>query len=702
MAREIPSYISQMQLGSMPQAQFTDAGANATRKLSAEMGVIADDMHRKTQEMTDLQIETDYKENLHRIYQANRADPAKFEADYQGFYKKFSAEAPNTDFKQKLDIQHDLMAQSYRDRITEQHYSNQEDDYKTMQLKALTVNKAMLGEAFKALSEAKTPEARQSAMAMVNQINERDSEILSSKDYMGRNRYSPEALTRDLMERGKIAFEALPARKRLEVLGEGAAGFQSAQMLVRKHEGGFNPSDGNTGQPTLYGVSKKWHPEGYAEIEKAQQSGNAAGQAAADAYLKKTFWDKYDIDSLDPRVQGLVYDGAVNHHTKFREKLVAAAKSGASVTELFDMRQAEYDRLEKSGNYSKADVASWNNRLQDYQHLTVADYGKYVDPDTISTLKDRAVAELQAEAKLWREDAPKAAMIAGARTPQEIVQSQNIPVQFARVIDNEQAQVMAQEINQFQTSDDILGFAEKLNGTYGEFTPNAIRDLKEAGKMKPEMEGAISLASTGNPAYKEHIDLLAQVGRAGRKSIDTMFVTNQFSEATLKTKLSDQIAEWQKSVFNEGKDPAEVQEKLEVAISLAKAKMSKSLDGNYDDAIEFALKPEFDQYAIRQANGVDFRIPSKYNADNIEDSVSFAMGVSIPKMAKGSKDADYVFSGAISPFLSPNEDGVMFRTPMGEPVVDAKGKVVHLKFDELAKPKAKAKIEMNKEWGPAL
>ena len=164
MAREVPQYISQLTTGSMPKIQVSFAGAESTQRVSAQLGVLAEDTMKKSNEIQDLQTETTYKENLNRIYNENKANPEGFNKAYDGFYKEFRGKIPNTEFAKKLDIQHNLFSQSYRDKVMEQYSSNVEEDYKTEQLKALTGNKTMLGEAFKHLSEATTPEARKSAM----------------------------------------------------------------------------------------------------------------------------------------------------------------------------------------------------------------------------------------------------------------------------------------------------------------------------------------------------------------------------------------------------------------------------------------------------------------------------------------------------------------------------------------------------------
>ena len=688
MAREVPQYISQLTTGSAPKIQVSFAGAEATQRASAQLGVIAEDVQKKNTDMENLRTETAYKENLNRIYTDNRANPDGFDKSYNAFYQEFRGKLPNTEFTQKLDIQHKLFSQSYRDKVMEQYSSNVDEDHKTEQLKTLTMNQSLMAEAAKGLMTAKTPETRDSFSQQISMLTEQNAAILDSKDYRGSNVYSPEYQVKQLTDTGKIMFEALPAQKRLEVLGDMGGGFDSAQQLVVKHEGGFNPVDGNTGQPALFGINRKWHPEGYAQVEAVYKTkGSAAGQAAATAYLKKTFWDANGIDTMAPQVQGIVYDGAINHRSEFVEDLVLAAKAGATPGELLNMRQQEYDRLEASGKYSKADVASWNNRLDDYRHLEVSDYEKYITPDAKESLVTSARAEIQTQMTMEREDPAKAAMLNGARTVTDIVQPQlarGVPQQYARVMDNQTAETMALRINQAQSTDDIVAVVQSLQQDYQEYLPNAISDLKEKGKMKPEMEGALSLAAAGNPAYKEHIDLLTGVGAAGENVVKDVFAQNQYSVKDLTAKLSGETEDWQKAARAEGMSLEEIQEKLQVTASLAMAKMNKSLDGKYGDAVDFAIKPEMDMYAIRDVDGDTYRIPTKYSADAVEDGLDEAMKDKLPKMVAGSYSEDYVYNNAVTPFLSPTEDSLMFRTPMGEVVTDKSGKTIQFMLKDLA------------------
>jgi len=131
--------------------------------------------------------------------------------------------------------------------------------------------------------------------------------------------------------------------------------FDTAMNTVFKNEGGHTTE----GTPTYLGIDSKWWPNEYKE---AVQIGKTGGEEAAREYAKnfyKThFWDKYDLDNVPPEVQEIVMDGAVNHRSVFVNRLIKAAKGGASRDALLKMREAEYKRIGGSN------LEGWKNRIR--------------------------------------------------------------------------------------------------------------------------------------------------------------------------------------------------------------------------------------------------------------------------------------------------------------------------------------------------
>lgn len=139
-----------------------------------------------------------------------------------------------------------------------------------------------------------------------------------------------------------------------------AASSDSAIDTVLKNEGGLSP-DGHA----IYGIDKKSFP---AQFAKAQEITNTGGAAAGEKYArdfyKTEFYDKKGIDSLPPETRNIVMDGVVNHYKGFSDKLITAAKDGATPQQLIDMRRQEYQRLVDTdpATYENS-FQGWNNGL---------------------------------------------------------------------------------------------------------------------------------------------------------------------------------------------------------------------------------------------------------------------------------------------------------------------------------------------------
>lgn len=382
----------------MPKVEYSFGQAKATQAMSQDMSAIADDMRKKASDIEELQVKTSLRENLHRIYNESPGDPGTIKARADGFLKQFLSNIKNADLQQRLSITSGIELQPYLDKATEQYRGVLDEQHKMAQLTALSRNNVAIGEAAKAFMSSAAPEVRDAAQKKMTELFDESASIVAARDSKGMFQFTPEKQMSVLLDGQRTILDALPANKRIEVLGGNPGGFEHASVLLRKHEGGYNPSDGNTGQPALFGINRKWHEQAYDKIKAIYDTqGSVAGQAAADAYLKETYWDAYNLDSLKPEQQGVVYDGIVNHSAGFAKKLVEEARNGASPADLLSMRQNEYDRLAASGKYSKQDVASWNNRLADYQHLSLSDSLDLLTEDDKKKSLKEAVEQFKSE-----------------------------------------------------------------------------------------------------------------------------------------------------------------------------------------------------------------------------------------------------------------------------------------------------------------
>lgn len=138
---------------------------------------------------------------------------------------------------------------------------------------------------------------------------------------------------------------------------------------VLKNEGGLSP-DGRA----IYGIDKGAHPAEFAQALKIKdEQGDEAGQKYAANFYKTNFYDKRGISSLPANTQDIVMDGIVNHSTDFGNKLIQAAKNGASPSDLISMRRTEYQRLadENPAKYGQF-LEGWNKRLDSFGNIQTA------------------------------------------------------------------------------------------------------------------------------------------------------------------------------------------------------------------------------------------------------------------------------------------------------------------------------------------
>lgn len=387
MAREIPSYISQMQMGSMPQAQFTDAGANTTRKLSAEMGAIAGDIQDKNYKIEKLATTTALRENLHRIASESGSDVGKLKANLEGFKKKFIAGISDGDIRTEMDITYNLEAMPFVQRATEQYTKNLESEYELSLVKSQQQNITSLSTLVPNLL-SEVPETKQSAHDAVANIMKQSAEIATAKRSDGSFYFTPEQQLRMAVDGQKTMLGALPIEKQIEVLGGDKGGFNSVMSKIWANE--VNPknpdavtSDGD-GTVAKYGINSGAHKN--IDVSKLTRE-----QAAA--IYKQDYWDAINGDALPANVQGIVMDAAVNQGVGYAKKLIKEVEKGATPSQLIEMRRERYSKTKGTPE----EKLSWERRLSGFEHLTVAENLNFLDETERKKTLEEAVSRFKSE-----------------------------------------------------------------------------------------------------------------------------------------------------------------------------------------------------------------------------------------------------------------------------------------------------------------
>lgn len=183
-----------------------------------------------------------------------------------------------------------------------------------------------------------------------------------------------------------------------------SGGFDNAIDVVLQNEGGFVANDGNSGAPANFGINQKANPD----IDVANLNVDQAKQL-----YKTRYWDKYNLQEVPDDVQAIVFDGVVNHRSDFAKELVDAAKNGASLTDIKNMRNEEYMRLASLDpkKYQQF-LGGWQNRLDKFNQLDdYAEFPQYISPEKQSQLQNKAIKTIEKQQKDAIEQQEQAILI---------------------------------------------------------------------------------------------------------------------------------------------------------------------------------------------------------------------------------------------------------------------------------------------------
>lgn len=699
MSREIPQYVSQLTMGSMPLVRPTglQAQTESIGRVSQQAAALSNDMMEKANRINELSAITDLRENLHRISLDSGADPAAFKANADGYIKGWIKNVKSPELAQKLELHAKNEIIPFIDRATEKYNHNLNIEQETVALRAQQQNIATVG-AIAPNLYSPIPEQRKAAQDSLARIFEESASTATMKKADGTFMFTPEQQLAMAADVQKELIVTLPPEKRLQALSANAGGFDEAVSAVFANEGGYNPSDGGTGVPVNFGINQKAHPN--VDVKNLTQ------QQAAEIY-KKDYWDFYKIGDLRPDQQAIVMDGVVNHSSLFKQRLVDAARKGASPTELLDMRRKEYDRLSATGKYPDSVSASWEKRLSSLEHFSIGEHLALIPGSMREKLKESTLKELEVEMKLRADDPAKWGAQRGMNTAQ-IVAMQSNPM-TASVLPIETAKQVVHKAKEFNSPDEIVQLAGQLANQYQEYTPNALNDLIKQ-KLPLAQATAINLALENAPGNMDRISLLHEISKMGGDNLNKAYreIANTDPKST-DLSVAAKYEEYIASLSNEGVPLDQITEALTLNSSLVKAYKIKNPDVSEGEAIDFALKSDKDKYKIGRINGSDFRIPARdktgmvLDASSIEDRARQALkAIPVDSLAIGELDSSAAklahksILELVRPFLSGSEDGVRFRSPSGDVLKNYDGTPVEFKFKDLMYIPTKTELLLEK------
>jgi hypothetical protein len=132
-------------------------------------------------------------------------------------------------------------------------------------------------------------------------------------------------------------------------------GFDDAYETTLGHEGGYTV---DTGGPTMMGISSKANSD--VDLERVKND----PEYRRDIYRTR-YWEPIEAEKLDPKMQNLAYDTAVNLGVGRTKELLAQAENDPA--KLLQLRQQHYNDLvsknpKEYGKYAQG----WNNRVNSY------------------------------------------------------------------------------------------------------------------------------------------------------------------------------------------------------------------------------------------------------------------------------------------------------------------------------------------------
>lgn len=124
--REVPQYISQLSMGSMPKVQYSMAQAEATQKMSAQLGALGEEIYQKDVQIQKIRATTELQTTLNKQYQEFGSDPGKLKEAQEGFRTGFIKGIKDPDLAAQFEAQYDALAMPYLNKSTEIYADNQD------------------------------------------------------------------------------------------------------------------------------------------------------------------------------------------------------------------------------------------------------------------------------------------------------------------------------------------------------------------------------------------------------------------------------------------------------------------------------------------------------------------------------------------------------------------------------------------------
>lgn len=192
MAREVPQYISQLGLSSLPRVQGSNAQSQALAGVSEQLAKIGNDMHAKDMEIEAIRLNTEMQTTLARQYDEFGSDVGQLKSAQMSYRKGLLEKSP-AELRDKIDAVYDAYAQPYVSKATTQYKNNQDEALKLAYYEAYNSGSNSVKIAAESI-DSDVPEYRESSMRSLGVGKTILEQMKTAKDHRGGMLFSPEQI----------------------------------------------------------------------------------------------------------------------------------------------------------------------------------------------------------------------------------------------------------------------------------------------------------------------------------------------------------------------------------------------------------------------------------------------------------------------------------------------------------------------------
>ena len=137
--REVPEYIRQLQMGSMPMVEYSGsmAAAKQTGQISDQLGQLAVNMHAKDVEIEKLRVSSEMDKTLNEQFLQAQSDPAALKSMQDGYKKGFLKTIKSPALAEQFAVLYDSQANSLIEKASINKMRVQDQEHERLALEAI-------------------------------------------------------------------------------------------------------------------------------------------------------------------------------------------------------------------------------------------------------------------------------------------------------------------------------------------------------------------------------------------------------------------------------------------------------------------------------------------------------------------------------------------------------------------------------------